>query len=64
MSHLYYDLEHSSNADMLSDTKIDICINHYKLVRNMPSHARLDICVKLEIKRFFGKSTNNVNGAL
>ena len=64
MSHLYYDLEHSSNADMLSDTKIDICINHYILVRNMPSYARLDIYVKLEIKRFLGKSTNNANGAL
>ena len=64
MSHLYFDLEHSSNADMSNDTKIDVCINHYKRVRNVPLHARLDICVKLEIKRFFGKSSNNTNGAL
>lgn len=64
MSHIYYALKHSSNADMLSDTKIDICIDHYKLVGNMPSHARLDIWDKLEIKRFFGKSTNNAIRAL
>ena len=54
MEHLYFDLQLTSNDEITNKTKANMCLNWYKVVTNMQWNQRIDICVKLEINRYFG----------